>query len=134
MKNLKKIEDESIRKCKNFGFTFSVIFFIIFLYGISYSKSYSYYFLALSFLLLFLTIIKPNLLSFLSNSWEKIGLYLGRLFSPLILTLIYLITIIPINLIVRILRIDLINKQISNKVDTYWVKRKDSKVNFKDQF
>tara|TARA_B100000963_G_C22017632_1_gene405660 strand:- start:66 stop:470 length:405 start_codon:yes stop_codon:yes gene_type:complete len=134
MKNLKKIENESLRKCKNFGFTFSAIFFLIFIYGISFSKSYSYYFLALSFFLLFLTLIRPNLLIYLSNGWEKIGLLLGRLFSPLILTLIYLITIIPINLIVRILRIDLINKQISNKVDSYWVKRKDSQVNFKDQF
>ena len=134
MKNLKKIEEEVIRKSKNFGYTFSVIFFLIFLYSFFFSKSSSYYFLALSLLILFFTIIKPNLLSFFSNIWEKFGLLLGRIFSPLILALIYLITIIPINLIVRILRIDLINKMLSNKVKTYWIIRKDSKVNFKDQF
>ena len=134
MKNLKKNEEEVLRKSKNFGYTFSIIFLLTFLYSFFFSKISSYYFLALSLLILFLTIIKPNLLSFFSNIWEKFGFLLGRVFSPLILALIYLITIIPINLIVRILRIDLINKKLSNKVKSYWIIRKDSKVNFKDQF
>tara|TARA_B100000965_G_C19040074_1_gene519053 strand:+ start:68 stop:472 length:405 start_codon:yes stop_codon:yes gene_type:complete len=134
MKNLKKNEEEVLRKSKNFGYTFSIIFLLTFLYSFFFSKISSYYFLALSLLILFLTVIKPNLFSLFSNIWEKFGLLLGRVFSPLILALIYLITIIPINLIVRILRIDLINKKLSNKVKSYWIIRKDSKVNFKDQF
>ena len=134
MKNIKKNEEEVLRKSKNFGYTFSIIFLLTFLYSFFFSKISSYYFLAISLLILSLTIIKPNLLSFFSNIWEKFGLLLGRIFSPLILALIYLITIIPINLIVRILRIDLINKKLSNKVKSYWIIRKDSKVNFKDQF
>ncbi len=134
MIKLNKCDDDSTKKCKNFGYTFSVIFFLIFLYNLLFLRSFSYYFLALSIFLCILSYVKPNLLKFLSDIWEKFGLFLGKLFSPVILTLIYLITIVPVNLVVRILRIDLINKEVSNKVTSYWIKRKDSKVNFKDQF
>ncbi|MAZ46812.1 MAG: hypothetical protein CMM98_04475 [Rickettsiales bacterium] len=134
MIKLNKGDDDSTKKCKNFGYTFSVIFFLIFLYNLLFLRSFSYYFLALSIFLCILSYVKPNLLKFLSDIWEKFGLFLGKLFSPVILTLIYLITIVPVNLVVRILRIDLINKEVSNKVTSYWIKRKDSKVNFKDQF
>ena len=135
MINFKTIEEDSIKKCKNFGYTFSFIFFLIFLYHFFFmSKNLAYYFLALSVFFSILTYLRPNLLRFLSDAWEKFGLFLGKLFSPVILTLIYLITIVPVNLVVRILRIDLINKEVSNKVTSYWIKRKDSKVNFKDQF
>ena len=134
MRSLKSVKEDSTKKCKNFGYTFSVIFFLIFLYNFFLSKAFSNYFLALSVFIFTLTYVRPDLLKFCSDIWEKFGLFLGKIFSPVILTLIYLLTIIPINLIVRILRIDLINKDVSNKVETYWIKRKDSKVNFKDQF
>ena len=134
MRSFKSFEENSTKKCKNFGYTFSVIFFLIFLYNFYLSKGFSNYFLALSVILFILTYVRPDLLKFCSDIWEKFGLFLGKIFSPVILTLIYLLTIIPINLIVRILRIDLINKDVSNKVETYWINRKDSKVNFKDQF
>ena len=129
-----KIEEDSIKKCKNFGYTFSVIFFLIFLYNFFFSKSFSNYFLVFSVILCILTFVRPRLLEFFSDIWERFGLLLGKIFSPVILTLIYILTIIPINLIVRILRIDLINKDVSNKVRSYWIERKDSEVNFKDQF
>lgn len=135
MINFKTIEEDSIKKCKNFGYTFSFIFFLIFLYHFFFmSKNLAYYFLAISVFFSILTYLRPNLLKFLSDAWEKFGLFLGKLFSPVILTLIYLLTIIPINFIVRILRIDLINKEVSDECESYWVKREDSKVNFKDQF
>ena len=135
MTNFKTIEEDSIKKYKNFGYTFSFIFFLIFLYNLFFmSKNLAYYFLALSVFFSIVTYLRPNLLKFLSDAWEKFGLFLGKLISPVILTLIYLLTIIPISFIVRILRIDLINKEVSNKCQSYWVKREDSKVNFKDQF
>ncbi len=134
MRSLKSVKEDSTKKCKNFGYTFSVIFFLIFLYNFFLSKGFSNYFFALSVFLFILTYVRPDLLRFCSDIWEKFGLFLGKVFSPVILTLIYLLTIIPINLIIRILGIDLINKDVSNKVETYWIKRKDNKVNFKDQF
>ena len=134
MRSLKSVKEDSTKKCKNFGYTFSVIFFLIFLYNFFLSKGFSNYFFALSVFLFILTYVRPDLLRFCSDIWEKFGLFLGKVFSPVILTLIYLLTIIPINLIIRILGIDLINKDVSNKVKTYWIKRKDNKVNFKDQF
>ena len=134
MRSFKSFEENSTKKCKNFGYTFSVIFFLIFLYNFYLSKGFSNYFLALSVFIFTLTYVRPDLLKFCSDIWEKFGLFLGKIFSPVILTLIYLLTIIPINLIIRILRIDLIKKDVSNKVETYWIKRKDNKVNFKDQF
>ncbi len=75
-----------------------------------------------------------NLLKSFSKIYREFLFFLVKILSTIFLTSIYLIIIIPINLIVRILRIDLINKDISNRVESYWIKRKNRKINFKDQF
>ena len=67
MIKLNKGDDDSTKKCKNFGYTFSVIFFLIFLYNLLFLRSFSYYFLALSIFLCILSYVKPNLLKFLSD-------------------------------------------------------------------
>ena len=123
MNNFITIEEDSIKKCKNFGYTFSFIFFLIFLYNFFFmSKNLAYYFLALSVFFSILTYLRPNFLRFLSDTWEKFGLFLGKFFTCD--TSILKLYINSIKCIVRIFRIDLINKEVSNKVESYWVKEK----------
>ena len=58
MNNFITIEEDSIKKCKNFGYTFSFIFFLIFLYNFFFmSKNLAYYFL-LGYFILFVDVDK----------------------------------------------------------------------------
>ena len=80
------------------------------------------------------TIFLPIKLKILGYFWEKFGIFLGIIFSPIILSFVYIITIIPVNLIIRILNLDLIQKNFEFKKQSYWQNHKDKKINFRDQF
>ena len=131
MKNFKEYPEH---KCKNFGFTFSIIFFLLALY--SYANDLFFFKIALALFILFLilTKVRPSIFKFLAFYWEKFGIILGLFFSPIILSFVYLVTIMPINLIVRVLGIDLIKKKKNRKIRSYWQLRKNDINNFKDQF
>lgn len=123
-----------ISKCKNFGYTFSIIFGLAALFDIYFFNQHYLIYIALSTLLLIISAKKPELLKPFGFYWEKFGLLLGTIFSPIILTFVYIITIIPINLLIRTLGIDLIKKKISKDPKSYWEPRSDNKINFKEQF
>jgi hypothetical protein len=131
---MKNFKDYSEHKCKNFGFTFSIIFFLLALYN--YVNDLVFFEIALALFILFsiLTKIRPSIFKFLAYYWEKFGIILGLFFSPIILSFVYLVTIMPINLIIRVLGIDLIKKKKDRKIRSYWELRKNDINNFKDQF
>lgn len=121
------------KKSKNFGYTFSLISFLVFLYFF-FNGVLNYPFLLISFSLTLVTILKPNFLSPFSFLWDKFGLLIGMFVTPIILCLVYLITIIPINIFLRIFSIDLLKKKKNVKINSYWIERKNKNINFKKQF
>ncbi len=121
------------KKSKNFGYTFALISFLVFLYFF-FNGVLNYSFLLISFSLTLVTILKPNFLSPFSFLWDKFGLLIGMFVTPIILCLVYLITIIPINIFLRIFSIDLLKKKKNVKINSYWIERKNKNINFKKQF
>ena len=75
----------------------------------------------------------PNSLITL-HLWEKFGLLLGKLFSPIILTIIYMFTIMPIKLILKIFSVDLINKKKNISLKSYWIEKDKHSTDFRNQF
>ena len=134
MLELKKIYEFPLKKCKNFGYTFCVLFLLITLYSFFKNNSLFLTFISISTIFFLLTFFLPSYLKLLAFYWEKFGILLGKVFSPIILVLVYIITILPINLILRIFSIDLLKRRINNKVKSYWIKRLDNKINFRNQF
>ena len=131
---MKNFKEYSEHKCKNFGFTFSIIFFLLALYNYVNDLFFFEIALALFILFLILTKVRPSIFKFLAFYWEKFGIILGLFFSPIILSFVYLVTIMPINLIIRVLGIDLIKKKKDRKIRSYWELRKNDINYFKDQF
>ena len=125
------------KKSKNFGYTFALISFLVFLYFF-FNGVLNYSFLLISFSLTLVTILKPNFLSPFSFLWDKFGLLIGMFVTPIILCLVYLITIIPINIFLRIFSIDLLKKKKMSKLILIGLKEKIkisiSKNNFNEKF
>ena len=133
MFNYKIIKEYPIKKCKGFGYTFSLVFLVVALYFFLKFKSFNFFFL-ISLCFFLLTIYYPACFKLPAFVWEKFGVLLGKFISPIVLTLIYAVTILPVNLLLRIFSIDLLGKKINKKVNSYWVKRSDEKINFRNQF
>ena len=89
---------------RKFGLTFSLIFFVIFLYFFLTSDfNLTYLFLFFSIIFLFFVIIFPNYLSKLNKAWMMLGLLLGKIVNPIVLGIIYFGLFTPIGLFRKII-------------------------------
>ena len=127
-------EKKKLKKVRSFGITFSILFLIIAIYDLAKFEFLYLYFFGVSSAISLVTFFCPMILFKPSLYWEKLGLLLGKFFSPIILSLIYLLTIVPINFLVRLMRVDLLNKKINRKTKSYWIDSKDKHIGFKSQF
>ena len=92
--------------------------------------------LIVTLLFLAITTLRPYYLQPLNLIWYKFGFLLSMLFSPIILTLIYLFIIMPINLLMRILRKDPLSLKINKDKKSFWNKSQntDEPINYKVEF
>tara|TARA_B100000287_G_C20646528_1_gene785337 strand:+ start:1165 stop:1551 length:387 start_codon:yes stop_codon:yes gene_type:complete len=124
----------SKEKCKNFGYTFAFLSLILAIYFFFFIDQLYLIFLIISILLFLVAKKIPLMLKYPGFIWEQFGLFLGKIITPIILTIVYIITIIPINIVLRLFRVDILNMKIENKKKSYWLKNNKKIINFKDQY
>jgi Saxitoxin biosynthesis operon protein SxtJ len=73
--------------------------------------------------LIVLALVRAQSLSGLNRAWTKLGLLLFKVVNPVVLALIYLVTIVPIGLIMRACGHDPLRLKRDPSASTYWVKR-----------
>lgn len=76
---------------------------------------------AAAFLIVAYTV--PKLLGPLNRLWLKFGLLLYKVMNPLILGLLFFITIMPIGLVMRAFGKDFLHLRIDRNAKTYWIAR-----------
>ena len=65
----------------------------------------------------------PARLAPLNRAWTRLGLLLFKVVNPVVLGLIYLTTIVPIGLIMRLMGRDLLSLKLDRQAASYWVVR-----------
>ncbi len=118
---------------RNFGIVFFVVFLLIAIYPIINNEDIRLWSLIISSIFLILGLINTKLLTPLNKIWFKFGLLLGKVISPLIMSLIFFFVVTPIGLLMRLLGKDLLNLKL-NKNSTYWVEKNGPKSKMKNQF
>lgn len=106
---------------KNFGFSFTFIFFALSAIFFYYNKNnISLFFLFFCIIFLIITVTKPNLFSSLNYLWNKFALLLNRMVSPIIIFIMFFLIITPFGLIARLFSQDLkkINGKFNKRVNS----------------
>ena len=108
---------------RKFGLIFSFIFFLLSCYFYYASKiEWSLSFIILSFIFLFLAIVKPASLSKMNFLWMKFGLLLGSIVSPIVMGVIFFGLFMPLGFLFKILgRDELYLKKVGR--ESFWWKR-----------
>jgi hypothetical protein len=78
---------------------------------------------AVGLCLIVLALVRAQSLSGLNRAWTRLGLVLFKVVNPVVLALIYLITIVPIGLLLRASGHDPLRLKRDPSASTYWVKR-----------
>ena len=115
-----------------FGILFFVFFLIIGLYPLKSDGAIRIWSVLFSLVFLIITIIRPNLFTFLNKLWIKFGILLGRIISPIVMGLVFFFVVTPIGLFVRILKKDVMG--LKRGASSYWINREDKLQSMKKQF
>lgn len=87
--------------------------------------------------LIIVAIFRPSSLRPITVAWLRLGVLLNRFISPLVLGLMYLLTIVPFGLVRQILGSDPLRRKFDPSLESYWLERttpKPSLEDFKRQF
>ena len=115
-----------------FGILFFIFFLIIGLYPLKSDEVIRVWSVVLSLVLLIITIIKPNLFTFLNKFWIKLGILLGKIISPIVMGLVFFFVVTPIGILVRVLKKDVMG--LKRGASSYWINREDKVQTMKKQF
>ena len=119
---------------RNFGIVFTFVFLIIGLYPLISSGDVRIWSLVIAALLIAITLLRPSLFRYPNTWWFKFGLLLGSIVAPIIMGLVFVVTIIPTGIIMKLLGKDLLHLKFDRISKTYWVKREVPPQSMKQQF
>lgn len=108
---------------RNFGLTFSAFFAI--LAGLSFWRAGERwpYWLGAAAAIALVALVVPKLLAPLNKAWTKLGLLLFKVVNPIVMFVLFAITIVPIGLIRRALGHDELNLRFDPQAASYWIPR-----------
>lgn len=123
---------------KKFGLQMSGALTVIALFGFSrdWPQVILYTLLIVAFLHFALAFLAPSLLGRINSLWMGLGFLLGKIVSPIVMTILYFVLFTPISLIMKIIgRDELLLKDRTGS--TFWKIRSNSKItaeSFKYQY
>lgn len=118
-----------------FGWLFSGIFLAAFLYfQLEHAVSLSLLCGSLALFFVLATVLAPSRLDPLNRAWLSLSLFLGRVVSPIVLSIIFFVLIVPVALITRLFGRDVLLLK-KRQVPSYWVDKESIEPeSFKNQF
>ena len=119
---------------KSFGIVFSGVFLIVSLYPIIISEDIRLWAMVISVIFLFLAFILPKILELPNKLWFKFGILLGSIIAPIVMALVYFLTVLPTGLIMRLLGKDLLKQKLDKNAKSYWIERSEPMGSMKNQF
>ena len=119
---------------RNFGLVFATVFIIISLYPLWFGKNIHLWACIIAFIFFFFAIFLPKTLIVPNKLWFKLGSFLGAIVSPVIMGLIFFLTVAPTGMIMRLLGKDILKQNIDKRIDSYWIKKIKTVSSMKNQF
>ena len=127
------MDDVKISSNRSFGIVFFVVFLIIALFPLINDGNIRLWSLFVSLAFLVLGLLNSKFLSPLNKIWFRFGTILGKIVSPIVMSIIFFLVVTPIGILMRILKKDLLNLKMNNN-KSYWIEKSEPKSKMRNQF
>jgi hypothetical protein len=127
------MDDVKIGSNRSFGIVFFVVFLIIATYPLINGDELRLWSLIISIVFLSLGLVNSKILNPLNKLWFKFGIFLGKIISPLVMSIIFFLVVTPIGLLMRLFNKDLLNLKFNNN-SSYWIEKTEPKSKMNNQF
>jgi len=111
---------------RSFGLVFAIVFAIIGLLPLIKGGELRFWSLLVTAAFLGLGVLAPATLRPLNIIWFKAGLLLGRIITPVVISLLFFAAVTPTGFILRMLRGDPLSLKFDRNAKSYWVIRSKS--------
>ena len=122
---------------RTLGLVFAVIFLIVGLAPLAGGAGVRIWALILAAVFVVLAIAWPASLGPLNRIWTKFGLLLHKFMSPLVMGVIFYLSVTPIGVFLRVIGKTTLGLRPDPKMETYWIERRPpgpSPETMKNQF
>jgi Saxitoxin biosynthesis operon protein SxtJ len=116
-------QHEKLPSDKSFGITFSVIFALVGLAPLVHGGHSRVWALLISCMFIVIAFLAPRMLRVPNIMWSRFGAVLHKIINPIILSLLFVIVMMPMAIFLRVLRVKLIPLKFDADAASYWVRR-----------
>lgn len=120
-----------------FGLIFAGIFLIIAAWPLMFGGSFREWAGIVSGVFTAAALIVPAVLTPLNRAWARFGLVMHKITNPLLMGVVFYVTVVPTGLILKLLGKDPLRRKLDKTARTYWIKRDThaiTKNSFDNQF
>ncbi|MDP6707764.1 MAG: SxtJ family membrane protein [Alphaproteobacteria bacterium] len=106
-----------------FGLVFAAVFALIGLWPLLGNGSIRLWALAIAALILGLALLLPRALAPANRAWHRLGLLMHRVMTPLVMSVIFFVTVTPMAVLMRLLGKDPLRLRREPEAQSYWIPR-----------
>ena len=128
------MNDHKTGSIRSFGIVFFFVFIIIALYPLLNDHEIRIWSLIVAFIFICLGIFNSPLLKPLNLIWFKLGFFLGKFISPLVMGVVYFFVVFPTFILLKLFKRNYLNIKYDKDVITYWIDVKNNKSSMEEQF
>ena len=106
---------------RSFGLVFAVVFAVVALYPLLRGGEARWWALAVAAAFLLTGLVRADLLRPLNRLWFRFGLLLNRVVSPVVMGVLFFLTVTPVGLLMRLRDRDLLSQELDPDRPSYWI-------------
>jgi len=121
--NFSRDQHAKVSSNRAFGYVFTVAFLIIAARPLVFGGAPHWWSLIVSAAVLVATVAAPTLLTLPNRLWQRFGILLNRVTSPVVLAILFYAVVTPIGLLMRAFGKDALRRRHNSFADSYWIRR-----------
>jgi len=122
---------------RNFGLVFAAVFVLMGVLPLVRTGEVRLWPLPIAAVFLAAAMVRPRALAPLNRLWFRIGIVLGKVMTPLVMGVLFFVTLTPIGLLMRLFGKDPLRLKREPAAESYWLERSGPDItaqSLKDQF